>query len=226
MPYVSGLAGLDTYARDELFSVLLVADHPRLREAISARLGQLGAGTVYEAANATEARARAAASGPCDVAILDVGFSDGSGTDLVAELRRLGWPRIVVLADPDDAHAVRAAFHAGAQAYLLKSTAPASPLPRAARSPGEIARATASFFVPAPTALRVVDTDDRPRELSAREIEVLQRVADGSSNKEIGQDLGLSALTVKSHLSRIGRKLGTGDRAQMVALAMRAGAIS
>ena len=58
-----------------------------------------------------------------------------------------------------------------------------------------------------------------------REVEVLQLVADGRSNKEIGEALNLSALTVKSHLSRIGRKLGTGDRAQMVALAMRAGVI-
>ena len=65
----------------------------------------------------------------------------------------------------------------------------------------------------------------RRRQLSAREVEVLQLVADGQSYKEIGEALSLSALTVKSHLSRIGRKLGTGDRAQMVALAMRAGVI-
>jgi len=75
------------------------------------------------------------------------------------------------------------------------------------------------------TGTRVAGTDNTPRELSAREVEVLQLVADGQSNKEIGEELSLSALTVKSHLSRIGRKLGTGDRAQMVALAMRAGVI-
>ena len=45
------------------------------------------------------------------------------------------------------------------------------------------------------------------------------------SNKQIGEQLGLSALTVKSHLARIARKLGTGDRAEMVAMAMRAGVI-
>jgi DNA-binding CsgD family transcriptional regulator len=54
---------------------------------------------------------------------------------------------------------------------------------------------------------------------------VLRLVADGQSNKQIGDELGLSALTVKSHLARIARKLGTGDRAEMVALAMRAGVI-
>jgi DNA-binding NarL/FixJ family response regulator len=45
------------------------------------------------------------------------------------------------------------------------------------------------------------------------------------SNKQIGEELGLSALTVKSHLARIARKLGTGDRAEMVAMAMRGGVI-
>lgn len=51
------------------------------------------------------------------------------------------------------------------------------------------------------------------RELSGREVEVLRLVAEGQSNKAIGVAMGLSALTVKSHLARIARKLGTGDRA-------------
>jgi DNA-binding NarL/FixJ family response regulator len=54
---------------------------------------------------------------------------------------------------------------------------------------------------------------------------VLQLVAEGKSNKDIGVALGLSALTVKSHLARIARKLGTGDRAEMVVVAMRAGVV-
>ena len=62
--------------------------------------------------------------------------------------------------------------------------------------------------------------------LSGREIEVLQLVGNGRSNKEIGVSLGLSALTVKSHLARVARKLGTGDRAEMVMLTLRAGVIS
>lgn len=64
--------------------------------------------------------------------------------------------------------------------------------------------------------------DDRPR-LSVREIGVLRHVADGMSNRDIGDHLGLSALTVKSHLARISRKLGTGDRAELVAIAIRTG---
>jgi DNA-binding NarL/FixJ family response regulator len=61
--------------------------------------------------------------------------------------------------------------------------------------------------------------------MSQREVEVLQLVADGHSNRDVGEQLGLSALTVKSHLARIARKLGTGDRAEMVMLALRAGVI-
>lgn len=58
-------------------------------------------------------------------------------------------------------------------------------------------------------------------ELTARELGVLELVADGRSNKQIGETLELSALTVKSHLARISRKIGTGDRAEMVAYAIR-----
>ena len=58
-------------------------------------------------------------------------------------------------------------------------------------------------------------------ELTARELGVLELVADGRSNKQIGEALELSALTVKSHLARISRKVGTGDRAEMVAYAIR-----
>ena len=209
-----------------MFSVLVVDDHPLLREAIAARLRSMGAGTVHEAASIAEARTRAQANGPCDLAILDLGLPDGSGLDLVTELRSLGWNRLVVLASSDDPYAVRSAFQAGAQAYLLKSASPRRSSPTACKrvlDGGVYADPTVAPLLAAGT--RVPATDNTPRELSAREVEVLQLVADGQSNKEIGEALSLSALTVKSHLSRIGRKLGTGDRAQMVALAMRAGVI-
>ena len=58
-------------------------------------------------------------------------------------------------------------------------------------------------------------------ELTARELGVLRLVAEGRSNRQIGEALELSALTVKSHLARISRKVGTGDRAEMVAYVIR-----
>nr|WP_187352066.1 response regulator transcription factor [Allosaccharopolyspora coralli] len=213
------------HPREELFTVLVVDDHPLLREAIAARMLQMGAGTVHEAASMAEARARALATGPCDLAILDLGLPDGTGIDLVTELRSQGWPRVVVLASSDDPYAVRAAFQAGAQAYLLKSASPMVVTDGVRRVLDGGVYADPSVAPVLAAGTRVPGTDNTPRELSGREVEVLQLVADGRSNKEIGEALSLSALTVKSHLSRIGRKLGTGDRAQMVALAMRAGVI-
>ena len=82
----------------------------------------------------------------------------------------------------------------------------------------------ASALSPSPVP-RLRPRGASPDELSSREVEVLQLVSEGRSNKEIGDALGLSALTVKSHLARIARKVGTGDRAEMVAHAMRAGLV-
>lgn len=218
-------ASIVPHPREELFSALVVDDHPLLREAIATRLASMGAGTIHEAASVAEARARALASGPCDLAVLDLALPDGNGLDLVGELRSQGWQRIVVLASSDEPGAVRSAFQAGAQAYLLKSASPAMVTDGVRQVLDGGVYANQSLAPALASGTRVTGTDNTPRELSGREVEVLQLVADGQSNKEIGEDLSLSALTVKSHLSRIGRKLGTGDRAQMVALAMRAGVI-
>jgi len=72
-----------------------------------------------------------------------------------------------------------------------------------------------------------VDDDlDAKCRLSAHETHIIQLVADGHSTTRIARELAQSALTVKSHLARIGRRLGSGDRAAMIAIAMRAGVIT
>jgi DNA-binding NarL/FixJ family response regulator len=207
------------------FTAMVVDDHPLVRESMVARLTAMGARDVVEAASIAEARARAHAGGTRDLCVLDVGLPDGSGLDLLSDLRAAGWPRLVVLSAADDPYSVRAAFVAGAQGYLLKS---ASPLVvadgvRRVLDGGVYADPSVASLLAA--GLRGGPQQDGVAELSGREIEVLHLVADGRSNKEIGEALGLSALTVKSHLARIARKLGTGDRAEMVAMAMRAGVI-
>ncbi len=86
------------------------------------------------------------------------------------------------------------------------------------------AETAASPVEPAPEPQSPV-ARDLP-ELTARELGVLELVAAGRTNRKIGEELGLSALTVKSHLARISRKLGTGDRAELVAIVIRAGRIA
>jgi DNA-binding NarL/FixJ family response regulator len=117
---------------------------------------------------------------------------------IVASLRAAGWERIVALSPTADIGPVIDAVGAGVSGVVIGRRAN----PAARNIPSSI------------------------HDLSSREIEVIRLVADGRSNKWIGEQLALSALTVKSHLARIGRKLGTGDRAHMVALAMRAGVIA
>jgi DNA-binding NarL/FixJ family response regulator len=183
------------------FAALVVVATPALREAVGHTLRALGARHVLEVSTVAEARLRAA-SGVADLVIAEAGLPDGSGISLIRELRGAGWLRGMVLTTSDDPYSVRAAVSAGVRSYIVSTAAAGAP-PRPGDTRGEGVES-----------------------LSAREIQVLQLVADGKSNKDIGEELGLSALTVKSHLARIARKLGTGDRAEMVITAMRAGAVA
>ena len=160
-----------------------------------------------------------------DLAIVDVGLPDGSGLDLLSDLRAAGWQRLVVLSAADDPYSVRAAFVAGAQGYLLKSASPVVVVDGVRRVLEGSVYADPAVASLLAAGLRGGPVDSGVADLSGREIEVLRLVSDGRSNKQIGEELGLSALTVKSHLARIARKLGTGDRAEMVAMAMRGGVI-
>lgn len=212
---------------DAGFTAMVVDDHPLVRESMVNRLRALGAAEVVEAASIAEARARASRGGPRDLCVLDVGLPDGSGLELLADLRAAGWPRLVVLSAADDPYSVRAAFVAGAQGYLLKSASPLVVTDGVRRVlDGDVyADPSVASLLAAGLRSGPAHGHDAVSDLSGREVEVLRLVADGKSNKEIGDDLGLSALTVKSHLARVARKLGTGDRAEMVAMAMRAGVI-
>lgn len=123
----------------------------------------------------------------------------GDVESLVRGLHRRGLPRVVVLARRVHDAEILSLLAGGVRGVVVGQT---DGMPEQATSAQDEVRA-------------------RP-DLSEREIEVLRRVADGRSNREIGTELGLSALTVKSHLARISRKLGTGDRAQLVAISIRA----
>jgi DNA-binding NarL/FixJ family response regulator len=206
------------------FTAMVVDDHPLVRESMVTRLRAMGARDVIEAASIAEARARAAA-GTRDVCVLDLGLPDGSGLELLADLRSAGWTKLIVLSAADDPYSVRSAFVAGAQGYLLKSASPHVVVDGVRRVLDGGVYADPSVASLLAAGLRGGPVGEGINELSGREVEVLKLVADGQSNKQIGELLGLSALTVKSHLARIARKLGTGDRAEMVALAMRAGVI-
>ena len=134
---------------------------------------------------------------PSCVTVQEIG--NGEGPALLFALRRRGVPRIVVLARRASRGELPVLLAGGVRGVVSGQVVPS--LVRSA----------------SPAALPTLP------DLSARELGVLKLVADGMSNRRIGEELGLSALTVKSHLARISRKLGTGDRAGLVAKVMRAG---
>jgi DNA-binding NarL/FixJ family response regulator len=201
--------GLTPPARATRFTAMVVVASPFMRETLVRSLRGLGAAEVVEAGSLAEARIRARGPAQRDLAIVDGALPDGSGINLITELRSLGWSRALVMSTSEDPYTVRAALASGVRAFLVTPSATHEPARQPAGSPttGRSGRASGA------------------QGLSAREIEVLQLVSDGRSNKEIGEALGLSALTVKSHLARIARKLGTGDRAEMVVVAMRAAVV-
>ncbi|MHB1738280.1 MAG: helix-turn-helix transcriptional regulator [Actinomycetes bacterium] len=191
-----------------------------------ARLRRVGSEDVLESASVAETRIRTRGRLPRDLYVVSMALPDGSGIGLVAELHQAGWTHGLLLCPDDDPYAVRAALGMGVRAYLVIPREPGSlgggqPGSLGGGQPGSLGGADPGRAPRARGSLAA-----GPAGLSAREVEVLERVAEGASNKQIGQALGLSALTVKSHLARIGRKLGTGDRAEMVALAMRAGLVA
>ena len=233
-----GLPRTDTAPLGPDATALVVDAAPLLREALACRLRALGARDVEEAGSLEEARVRAHVSGPRALCVLDADLPEatgdplhrpgdpGRGLELMPALRAEGWPVVVVLTATTDPVVVRTAFLAGVAGYVLK-TSPLSVLTDGLRT----ALAGEVFADPAiASSLALGLTRSVPEvsvgELSGRERDILRLVADGHTNKEIGDKVDLSALTVKSHLARIARKLGTGDRAHMVALGIRSGVIS
>jgi DNA-binding NarL/FixJ family response regulator len=219
-------------------SALVVDPAPLLREALAARLRALGAREVEEAASLEEARVRVHVSGPRALCVLDVdlpevgpetagrGGDPGRGLELLPTLRTEGWPVTVVLTAVTDPAVVRAAFLAGVHGYLLKSSSPTTVTDGLRTALAGEVYADPGIASSLAQGLTQAGVEEAVGELSARERDILRLVADGHTNKEIGELVDLSALTVKSHLARIARKLGTGDRAHMVALGLRSGVIS
>jgi DNA-binding NarL/FixJ family response regulator len=230
-------ANLVAYRPTKPTAMVVVAD-PRVRSTVTRHLWALGVRDVIEASSLAEARPRVGT--PRDICVADVHLPDGSGLAILAETRAAGWPNGLALSAADDIGAVRSALASGVKGYVVTGTRVNTGLqqrPGMAGAPGLNGRQLPGHLrrpglvgnhgsLPG-TVPGTPGTPPPPayRELSGREVEVLRLVAEGQSNKAIGVAMGLSALTVKSHLARIARKLGTGDRAGMVAVALRTGII-
>ncbi|WP_406277786.1 response regulator [Embleya sp. NBC_00896] len=196
--------------------VFLLDDHEVVRRGLADLLGgEPDIEIVGESGSAAEATRRIPALRP-DVAILDGRLQDGSGIDVCREVRsRFPEIKALILTSFDDEEALFAAIMAGAAGYILKQVR-GRDLIAAVRA----VAAGQSLLDPAVTT-RVLDrvrrgpaADPTPDGLSERERQVLEHIAQGQTNREIAESLGLAEKTVKNYVSAVLNKLGLERRVQ------------
>jgi DNA-binding NarL/FixJ family response regulator len=197
--------------------VLIVDDHPLLRDGIAAVVdGQSDMTMAGEATTGAEAIERYRILRP-DVTLMDLQMPEMDGTDAIRVIRgEFPRARIVVLTTYDGDVEAQRALEAGASGYLLKSS-PRTDLLQAIR----VVHAGHRHIPPAIAAEIAEHRGDD--ELTDREREVLQRVAAGRSNKIAADELGISEETVKTHMKRILAKLAASDRTHAVTIATKRG---
>lgn len=205
-----------------MIRVVLCDDHPVVRAGLAAVLAlEPDVHVVDQFATADDAVAFCAAHA-VDVVLMDLQLDDQvDGIEATRRLRGLPRPpQVLVLTTYDVESDVLAAVDAGATGYLLKDAGPdvlAAGVRDAARGETVLAPSIAQRLV-----RRTVRPDNA---LSPRELEVLSLVADGLSNREIGERLFLSQATVKSHLVHVFGKLGVESRTAATAEARHRGLI-
>ncbi|MEU4525689.1 response regulator transcription factor [Amycolatopsis sp. NPDC024027] len=203
-----------------MISLLIVDDHPVVRDGLR---GMFGADprfeVVGEAGDGAEAVSAAERLRP-DVILMDLRMPGTDGVAAIKELAKRGVPsRVLVLTTYDTDSHVLPAIEAGATGYLLKE-APRAELVRAVEA---AARGQAVLSPTVATRLLGQVRKPAPALLSRRELEVLELIARGSTNREAAKRLYISETTVKTHLLHVYAKLGVNDRAAAVAAAFSLG---
>ncbi|WP_346763588.1 response regulator transcription factor [Nocardioides sp. GY 10127] len=210
-------------AEDRMISVFLLDDHEVVRQGLRSLLEGTGMITVVgESGLAEEAASRIPALKP-DVAVLDARLPDGSGIEVCRSIRAVDPDiRALILTSYDDDEALFAAIMAGASGYVLKDV-------RGMDLVGAIRQVADgnSLIDPALTA-RVLDrvrngpaTAPELANLTEQELKLLALIAEGLTNRQIGERMFLAEKTVKNYVSSILAKLGLERRTQAAVLASK-----
>jgi DNA-binding NarL/FixJ family response regulator len=213
---------------DAPIRIVIVDDHPLMREGLRALVASLpDIEVVGEAGDGEAARRETQLTHP-DVVVMDLHMPGTNGVDATRTiLRTAPATRVLVLTMFEDDDSVFAAMRAGASGYLVKG-AQQDEIIRAVRSVAagqaifgpSVARRIIDYFAGAPRTNRVADAFP---ELTARECEVLDLIAAGRSNSAIARDLVISGKTVSNHISAIFAKLQVADRAEAISRGRQAG---
>jgi len=199
--------------------LMLVDDHPAFRKGMAALLeSEAGLKVVAEAGNGLDAITLFRLHRP-DVVLMDLRLPGIGGVEATLAIRQeFPTARIIVLTTFDADEDIYRAIQSGAQSYLLKDT-PDDELAATIR-----AVHAGQTHLPPKLAARLAARQQRP-ELSSREMDVLQLLVKGRSNKEIGKALFICEDTVKAHFRTLFVKLGVQDRTEAAINAIRHGIV-
>ncbi|AXC12971.1 two-component response regulator [Acidisarcina polymorpha] len=199
--------------------ILIVDDHPVVRTGLTSMLTTQESFDVVGAASTGEEALQLTQQFNPDVLLLDLRMPGMNGFDILRELQRIvSPPRVLVLTSFETDEDVYRAVQAGAHGYLLKSTMQ-NEMIVAIRAVAEGKR-----HIPPRIASRLAQRMSRPA-LTARELEILQMLAKGLTNKQIGTVFQISGNTARNHVNSIIEKLEVADRTEAVSIAIQQGLI-
>lgn len=202
----------------DIIHIMLVDDHPLVRDGLRARLEAVPHfRVVAEADSGAEALALAARA-RVDLVLMDITMRDGSGIEATAHLHA-SHPDIAVLilSMHDKLEYVTQAMQAGARGYVLKD-APGKDIVLAIDTV-----MAGGIYYSAALARQLARPAAQDNQLTSREQEVLRHIANGESNKQIARSLDLSVRTVETHRLNIKRKLGIEGQAELIKFAVQHG---
>lgn len=195
--------------------LLIVDDHPILRQGVAEILRQTGPGAeVLQARNAEEGLELALQNPDLAAVILDLNLPDSSGTESIAKFAKLA--PVMILSASEDPRDVRKALAQGAMGYVTKSVG-AETLTSALQSV-----LAGNVCLPPLLANGPAERVDGRAVLTGRQMDVLEALARGLTNKDIGLELDLSEKTVKTHITAIFRALNVVNRTQAINAAREA----
>ncbi|MFI6390878.1 response regulator [Nonomuraea sp. NPDC050540] len=203
-----------------MIRLLIADDHPVVRDGLSSMFASAPGFEVLGAAADGAAAVRLAQELRPDVILMDLRMPGMDGLSAIVELARLGvTAHVLVLTTYDSDTDVLPAIEAGATGYLLKDS------PREELLRGAQAAARGESVLSPTVAARLMNRmrAPAPQLLSPRELEVLELVAAGNTNREAAARLFITEATVKSHLLNVYTKLGVNDRAAAVTEAFHRG---
>lgn len=212
-------------ARDPVIEVLIVDDHAMVADAFTTAIEREADMTVVAHATSCREAAQVAARERPDVVLMDYRLrGDEDGADATALVRQVHpGVRVLMVTSASDDRALHRALEADVDGYLLKDQ-PVEELLDAIRTVAAGGAAYAPALVGRIVA-KVAGAPTPPNQLSDREVEVLQALAEGQTTAAMAAEMHISVNTVRNHVQRVLTKLGAHSRLEAVAAGIRAGII-